>query len=252
MALRSPPNRRTSGIATAALVLGLLLLAPLAHAEAFGIPFFTAEYVLKKFDMTVAHVTISFQPRGDQLVYKQVTEAAGVVRLFRKDVITEESILPRNTLVPLPIEYRYDHTGGDHDQHAVLHFDRKTLRASGQTPKGDAVHVAIEPDTLDRLSLQLALMQAVSQGRKQLAFTTVETADKLSHYDFHDLGHTRIDTALGKLGTVHIQRLWKRKQIRFDFWLAPTLHEVPVKLEQTELKNGSTLSLYLESIHWNK
>ncbi|MEJ2480105.1 MAG: DUF3108 domain-containing protein [Acidihalobacter sp.] len=252
MAPISPPSKSAGGLATAALALGLLLLAPVAHAGAFGIPFFTAKYALKKFDMTVAHVTISFQPRGDHLVYKQVTEAAGIVRLFRQDVITEQSILPRDTLVPLPIEYRYDHTGGDHDQHAVLRFDRKTLRASGRTPKGDPVHVKIEPDTLDRLSLQLALMQAVAQGRKPLKFTTVETADKLSHYTFHNLGHTRIDTALGKLGTVHIRRLWERKQIRFDFWLAPTLHEVPVKLEQTELKNGSTLSLYLESIHWDK
>lgn len=240
------------GAAVLVLTLGLFLLAPLARAGAFGIPFFTAEYALKKYDMTVAQVTISFQPRGNELVYKQVTKAAGLVRLFRKDVITEQSILPRNTLVPLPIEYRYDHTGGNHDQHAVLRFDRKTLRASGRTPKGEAVHVAIEPDTLDRLSLQLALMQAVAQGRKRLEFTTVETADKLSHYTFHDLGHTRIDTALGKLDTVHIQRLWKRKRIRFDFWLASMLHDIPVKLEQTELKDGSTLSLYLESIHWDK
>lgn len=237
----------------AVLVLGLLLLTPTAHAAgSFGIPFFTAQYALKKFDITVAHVTITFEPRGNHLVYRQKTEAAGLLRLFRKDVIVEESILPSGTLVPLPTQYRFTHTGGGHDQHAVVYFDRKTLRATGRTPKGEPVHVAIGPHTLDRLSLQLALMQAVSQGRRPLTFTTVETADKLSHYTFHDLGHTRIDTALGAMDVVRIQRLWKRKRIRFDFWLAPSLHYLPVKLEQTQLKNGSTLSLYLESVHWKQ
>lgn len=245
-----PARRRHDRVV--ALVLALFLLAPAAHAGAFGIPFFTARFALKKFDITLAHVTISFQPQGKHLVYRQKTEAAGLLRLFRKDVITEESILPVGTLVPLPTQYRFAHTGGGHNQHAVVNFDRKTLRATGRTPDGQAVHVAIQPRTLDRLSLQLALIQAVSQGRKSLTFTTVETANKLSHYTFHDLGHTRINTPLGTMDTVHVRRLWKRKQIRFDFWLAPSLHYLPVKLEQTHLKNGSTLSLYLESLHWEQ
>ncbi|OBS09946.1 DUF3108 domain-containing protein [Acidihalobacter prosperus] len=244
----------------AALPLALLLLLGSAAATtdaatgardgAYGIPFFTAHYVLKKLGMTVARVTVAFGRENGQLVYRQVTLPAGVIAWFRHDRITEESLLAPGPS-PLPFEYRFEHSGDGAPKTAVIRFDRKAGMASGHMQNGDAVRVAIEPGTLDRLSLQLALMQAVAQDRKPLRFTTVETKDKLSHYVFEDLGSASVVTPMGRLETRHLQRLWHAKRIRFDFWLAPSLHELPVKLTQTEEGDDTSLALYLQSVDWH-
>lgn len=242
--------------ALAALLLAGALLPSIAAAAktntpgAFGIPFFTAHYVLKQYGLTAADVTVSFGPENGRLIYRQVSLPAGMVAWFRHDRISEESVLAPGP-VPLPLEYRFVHSGNGPTQEALIRFDRGQGKATGRMQNGDAVKVAIEPDTLDRLSLQLALMQAVAQGRKSLRFTTVETKDKLSHYDFHNLGRETIATSLGRLETVHLQRIWEAKHLRYDFWLAPSLHDLPVKLTQIEGNDSSGLALYLQSVDWH-
>ncbi len=226
------------------------MATPPALAGAFGIPFFTAKYALQKYGITGATITVRFTPDGKYLIYSQTTRAAGLLRLFRRDVIHAESILPQGTRVPLPKEYRFSDTGGGYDQHAIIHFDRKIGLATGNIPNGNKIHVKILPNTLDRLSLQLALMQAVAENCKTLRFTTVESWNKLSHYTFRNLGKTIVDTPMGRLRTVHLERLWNKKDTRFDFWLAPSLHYLPVKLEQTKLKDSSELVMVLESVRW--
>lgn len=242
------------------LVTGCLLLAQTVIAaphsssskdSAFGIPFFTADYTLNKYGLAVAHVTVTFTRQKGQLIYREVTKPAGILAVFRHDRITEESRLAPGRKRPLPVEYHFIHSGDGPTKEAVVHFNRHTLEATGHMQNGDPVKVSIHPDTLDRLSLQLALMQAVANQRKHLRFTTVETKDKLSHYDFHYLGDASVVTPLGRLDTIHLQRIWKAKRMHFDFWLAPSLHELPVKLVRTRAGNGSGLALYLQSVHWH-
>lgn len=235
-------------------LLACALLPGTASAQstnaAFGIPFFTAHYILKNLGLSVAHVTVTFGREKGQLIYRQVTSPAGVIAWFRHDHITEESVLAPGA-TPLPIEYRFVHTGHGPTKRAVIHFDRQHDLATGHMQNGDPVKVTIDPGTLDRMSLQLALMQAVASGRRPLHFTTVETKNKLSHYVFHDLGPATVITSLGRLDTIHLQREWQAKHIRFDFWLAPSLHDLPVKLTQTGQGDSSNLSLYLQSVSWH-
>ncbi|AOU98609.1 hypothetical protein BI364_12145 [Acidihalobacter yilgarnensis] len=245
---RLPALALFGGLVLAPTVPAAAATSPQAVNTAFGIPFFSAQYALKKLGLTVAKITVSFGRENGRLIYRQVTLPAGVITWFRHDRITEESLLAPGP-VPLPTEYRFLHTGDGPTKQAVIHFDRQTDEASGHMQNGDPVKVAIDPGTLDRLSLQLALMQAVAKGQKTLRFTTVETKNKLSHYDFHDLGHDTVMTPLGQLDTLHLQRVWQAKHIRFDFWLAPSLHDLPVKLIQTD-GDGASLGLYLQSVRW--
>lgn len=249
--LHNAPSRRHT--LSAALILGLLLLAPLARADgAFGIPFFTAHYTLQEYGISAATSTISFQPQGKQLLYTQRTHAIGLFSLFFKQIIEERSWLAPDTLVPLPTLFTYDETGGGKNIHARIQFDRKTLKATGVDRKGQAVNLTIEPDTVDFLSIQLAIIQAVMQHRKPLDFTVVQSADKLTHYHFAYAGEKRIHTPMGEMATVIVQRIRKHKKIRYDFYLAPSLHYLPVKLTQTKLNNGSTLTLTMQSVKWNR
>lgn len=216
---------------------------------AFGIPYFSATYALQKFGITGATIKVRFAPKGKYLIYSQTTQAAGLLRLFRHDTIQAESVMPKNRPIPLPKVYRFSDTGGGHNAHAIVHFDRKTLIATGHITNGNAIHVKIDPSTLDRLSLQLALMQAVAHRRHPLNFTTVETWNKLSHYHFKLTGKESIHTPLGTINTVVIERTWKKKKTRFVFWLAPKLHYLPVKLEQIK-DNNSPIVMMLQSVHW--
>lgn len=253
------PAAPTGALLRLFFLTGCILLAPTAIAashtpssknSAFGIPFFTAHYTLNKFGLAVAHVTVTFTRQKGQLIYREVTKPAGILAVFRHDRITEESRLAPGKQ-PLPIEYHFIHAGDGPTKEAVVHFNRHTLEATGHMQNGDPVKVSIHPDTLDRLSLQLALMQAIANQRKPLRFTTVETKNKLSHYDFHYLGDTSVVTPLGRLDTIHLQRIWKAKHMHFDFWLAPTLHDLPVKLVRTRAGKGSGLALYLQSVNWH-
>lgn len=236
-----------------ALFLGLLLTFPWpAWAQgAFGIPFFTAHYVLNKFGVDAAETTLSFQPDGkNKVIYTQTTHAIGIFSWFFHQKIIERSILPRNSKIPLPIEFTYSETGGGKNVHARIVFDRKALIATGVDRQGRPVHVKIQPDTVDFLSIQLALIQAVAEHKKNLNFTVVQSANKLSHYDFTYAGEKRIHTPLGELNTIVVQRFRGHKD-RYDFYLAPRLHYLPVRLVQTKLKDDSKLTLNLRSVQWN-
>ncbi|APZ43927.1 DUF3108 domain-containing protein [Acidihalobacter ferrooxydans] len=233
-------------------IAALLLATPLAHADgAFGIPFFTAKYILHQYGIDAAESTISLQPDGTRIVYTQRTHAIGFLSLFFKQTIAERSLLAPDTTLPLPTQFTYDETGGGKNIHARILFDRKTLRATGTDRKGKPVNVAIEPDTVDFLSIQLAIIQAVAQHKKRLDFTVVQSADKLNHYHFAYAGTERIHTPMGTLDTVIVQRFRDHKKVRYDFYLAPALHYLPVKLTQTKMDNGSTLTLSIQSVHWN-
>jgi hypothetical protein len=89
------------------------------------------------------------------------------------------------------------------------------------------------------------------------AFTGLETPPvsanltdgrRIMHYDYKILGKEGLDTALGRLETVHVQKVQPPGDKRgFDVWVAPGHYNLPVRIRYTE-KDGTVFDSVLAQI----
>ena len=101
----------------------------------------------------------------------------------------------------------------------------------------------ISPTTQDKLLYQLTMMLDLKAGRKKLQY---EIADggTLKDYEFNVIGEEEIDTPMGKLHTVKLERV---NDVRHTtIWCAESLEYLPVRIEQVEKDNASLAMLIHE------
>lgn len=209
-------------------------------------PEFDAIYNLKKFglDSATAHTSFSKQANGTWL-YKSLTETRGLVSLFRKDKISEQSILKHRKEIIVPILYEYRHSGSKKNRDRSINFDWDNLQA-GSVVSGTASSLAITDGVIDGFSLQLKLMNDLQAGKQPLVYRVLHKGE-IKHYEFEILGNETIETNAGEFKTLKLKRSRKDSKRTTIMWTAPALHYFPVKITHIE-KDDSHFTLLLESI----
>ena len=131
----------------------------------------------------------------------------------------------------------------------AVHFARATnsINFSNNRPSAP-----LQEGAQDRasLSLQLAAMIAGNPDRFSTG-TNIEmqvaSADEAEMWVFRVNGLEQIATPAGTAQAIHLTRNPRRElDPRLEFWFAPNLHYVPVRIKQTET-NGNTIDLLLRS-----
>ena len=131
----------------------------------------------------------------------------------------------------------------------AAHFARsaKLINFSNNRPSAP-----LQEGAQDRasLSLQLAAMIAGNPDRFSTG-TNIEmqvaSADEAEQWVFKVNGLEQIATPAGTAQAIHLTRNPRRElDPRLEFWFAPNLHYVPVRIKQTET-NGNTIDLLLRS-----
>jgi hypothetical protein len=220
------------------LVASLLVL----NVQAAGLPpAFKAHYVVKKGPFTLGHSMreLSYGENGE-LVFTSSSDSSGLVGLLFSEQIRETSRLKEDGERLEPLEYQY-RRNGRRDRTIAQQFDWKTGSVTSKV--NDAVYTfAIPRDALDQSGYQVNLMVDLAKGDRDIKYH-VARRDEMRTYDIEHLRDERLDTVLGKLDTVVIQR--KANQTT-TMWCANELHFLPVKIEHEE--KGGVFTAYLESV----
>ncbi len=207
-------------------LLAAALLCAAAAAPAALPPPFEARYELSLAGLPVGEMRLALEPAGGgRLLYRMASRPRGLLALFRKDTLTERSLLealPGGGIRPL----RYERVQtGSRRRHVRLAFSWRP-DGSGLVRNevaGRPWEMDVPAGTLDRLLVQLALRLDLAAGRAGTLAYPVADGGKLKRYRFEVLGSETVETPAGRFETVKVRRLRRKGKPPLDFWLAPAL-----------------------------
>jgi len=219
---------------------------PAAEAEAAWPPLnalpprldlrFQVHYGLAKGEQTLLWVN-----EGEGYTITSVASATGLAGVFYRGRFAQTSrgrITPRG-LVP---EEFWDQRG---DKRSSARFDAAKGTLTLTPAQGAPRHFSYQGEVQDALSLffQLALTAPPPDG--QLAYT-VFNGKKLRNYRYDVRGEEMLETALGVLRALHLERAADGDG-RFEIWLAVDRHYLPLRVRQSDGK-GNAMELVVRSI----
>lgn len=235
-----------SSLARLAGLFFLLCCLPtilLAQATSITTPF-SAEYHVFRNGSKIGERTQALRKQDNGYLYEAQMHTTGLAAFLKPGNITERSYwLLKNDLVQ-PQRYEYFDSSDDSRTTKLL-FDWQNLRVTnhvGDTPWT----MEILADTQDKYGYMLALMHDLQAGKASRDYTIAD-GGRLKTYRFKNLGQQLLDTTLGKLETIKLQRIRVGKTNRKVFiWFAPSLGYLPVKVERH--KKGSVFTMLLQHV----
>ena len=241
VAITNTASRRL--IAWAALA-AILSWVGAQGAEEKPLPMFNAQYSLKRNGITLGISTRSLTTAKDgTYIYASTTRATGIIAWFVKDRIDEYSKWSFDGTHIRPLEYVYDRHGGSKTRNVNLKFDWQRHIVTNIID-GDPWRMEIPPDAQDKLVYQLAIMYDLLNGKKNLEYKIAD-GGKLKNYKFEIEGEETLNTAIGKVKTVRIQRIGDKRDT--TVWCAPQFSYLPMRLEQQDT-DGSNLTMQITSL----
>lgn len=174
---------------------------------------------------------------GDRYRFSSESHTTGLVSLFRSDRIDEASVFRIGGDGRLQaLSYSYAHSGENRSQKIafdwVQHVAHSEYRGKTKNLKLTSSEVT------DPFLAQLKLSLRVSNGMKTGKFPVLNR----NKFDTYHLQVTHVENVAvpaGKFEAVRVERSDPDSSRKTIFWLAPTLHYVPVKMEQ--FKDGDSV-----------
>ncbi|HLA75027.1 MAG TPA: DUF3108 domain-containing protein [Gammaproteobacteria bacterium] len=207
---------------------------------------FVAHYTMYKGNMILGDVRRSLSAANDgKFLFESAMHSTGLVAVFVKDQVNERSLWTYQNNKIKPVQYSYDKTGGRKERHVNLVFDWKKGIAKNTAPGADD-EIPIEPGTYDQLVYQLALMYDLQQGKTELTYPMVDT-HKFKTYQFRIAGEETLETPLGALKTVKVERVPQADGKKTILWCASSLKYLPVRIEEAQ-KDGDQFSILIRSV----
>jgi hypothetical protein len=207
------------------IAAGLLAVAGIAAAAPPATV--KAVYDVHKDGLHVATVSESYEQRGNSYSLVSDSVPAGLLALFvrtRIKVTSTGSVTPAG-LRPDHLDYgRLD----DASKNVSARFDWKVEQLS-MTFDGRSETAALPKDTQDRLSLMYQFMFLPAERLSNLAFH-MTNGKKVEAYRYQLAGQETLNTALGKLATVHLIKQREAGDNAVEVWLAPEYNHLPVKV----------------------
>lgn len=216
---------------------GVLCLLTTA-VDACELPAWQARYNITKYGTTVARLNMSLQTNHDTAQYRLHTEAAGLLAAISNEELTEISELKRIENTSWQLEKFSQQRAKDQhrNQQFTLQQTDNGLIARGEA-ENKTFQLNVPSPAWDRSSAQLALtcdLLAENKPRPFYDYTIIDNGNIVT-YHFEYRGGEDIRIADKKFDTHKFERISGDRSTLF--WLAPSLHFMPVRMEQ--YKKGS-------------
>lgn len=226
-------------------ILSLFLLLPGISLAALPDDF-EANYKVSKSILTIGHMEVTLQrDKKGNPVYGSVTEAGGLVSIFRRDRITEQSNIELTPGGFRPTRFVHIHKGSKKNRDEDIRFDWAKYEASNSI-SGKEWKQKIHDGVVDNLTIQLSLMSDLQEGKKPLEYTVVDKGE-LKSFRFEIVGRETVEVPAGKFETIKLKRTRKDSRRITYMWTAPSLHYLPVKLQHVE-PDSSNFVMELQSL----
>ena len=228
--------------------LCLILAVNMAFATAEVPPFFNATYKLFSRGLEIAQMERSLHKQGvDGYIFTSITDTVGIVAMFHKDHIVEESQWKIVENQIRPQNYTYIRNGGKKNRRINIDFDwaNKIINnVINERQKQMPLQVGI----LDKLLYQYALMRDLGSNHAEIAYEITD-GGKMKKYHFAKMEEALIQTPLGPFQTVKLQKVGQDDKSKLIFWSAPSLNYLPVKVESTDEDGHTTIAL-IQTLTW--
>lgn len=222
----------------------LLILLLIAQASLADPALYRAEYVAEYQGLPVRAKGIRELSRLEGNRYRLVSTARSILASVTESTDFE---IGDNGLSPL--HYSYSRKGLGKNRGESSRFDW----TAGVIEYGDESS-PVDPGTLDKLLYQYKLRadvaSAVRDGLSDLLFEyVIADEEKRKRYQFRITGEEDLETPLGILRTVRVDRVREDDIRQTSLWLAIDHEFLLVRLIQTEQQKGFELNLSSASIN---
>ncbi len=225
-------RRTAAGALSAATAVALCAGA----ASASGLPErFDASFVLSADGIEVGQTRWLLEPAGDgRYLYRSHSETVGIAKLMRHERIEERSEWRfDDTGRVQPLHYAYSRSGDRRARNVSVEFDWDDGRVLN-TLNGHTWSMELKRGTLDKLVYLLALMHDLSEGARATRYAIAD-GGRLKQYQLVVVGEERIDTVLGPLEALVVERRRDgEEEGTTRVWCAPALRFLPVQVEHRE------------------
>lgn len=192
----------------------------------------------------IAAVGERFEIRGNAYHVESESRAVGLLALVQKNPLrlVSSGTVTAGGLRP----DRFDGARGANDARRVAaEFDwtgaRLTLFHDGRTDE-----MALPPGTQDRLSVMYQFMFSDLTRRTHIEFA-MTNGRKLDRYRYAVVPDVTLDTALGRIGTIHLIKQREAGDTATEIWLAPQYGHLPMKVLVVE-NDGSRYEQHVTSV----
>ena len=211
-------------------LLGLAALALLPESFAIEIKPYSAKYSAKFNGMD-----IEANHRLEKLESGQYRETLKAKNIFGK--INEQALFSLSedqTLIPQEYKYERSLMGVKRAEQQVFYWPAQELQ---YYKKDQLTLLPIEPGALDMITHKLKLRSDLQLGKENFSYSVIARG-KLKQYVYKVMARQVLDTAIGPLNTVLVQRIREDKDRTTKIWLASDWDYLAVQLEQ--IKNGES------------
>jgi hypothetical protein len=146
-------------------------------------------------------------------------------------------------IIPTKYEYKSSALGKKRSATLTFDWDKNLVR---NDVKDKPWNLAINPKTLDKLSIQLQIRQDLKQGKNEFDYQIAD-GGYIKNWQFKREKMETIETNLGRVSAIKIIRTDNlEKGKKTSFWFVPKYDYLLVKLEHRE--DGESYHLDIESV----
>jgi hypothetical protein len=217
---------------------------PAAEAEAPALNDLPSRLDLRfelRYGLARGEQTLLWINDGEHYTITSVASATGLASMFYRGRFVQTSrgrITPRGLV---PQEF-WDQRG---DKRSSARFDAASNTVRLSPAHGAPRHFTYQEGVQDALSLFFQLALTAPPPESPIAYT-VFNGKKLRNYRYDVRGEEMLETALGVLRALHLERAADGDG-HFEIWLAVDRHYLPLRVRQSDGK-GNAMELVVRSI----
>jgi hypothetical protein len=234
-----------TSLSVAALVAGAAHFAAVERLRAADpvLATYVATYQVeyKGRDAGLAEFSVSYDAAQDVYTFRSYLKVKGLLRLIAPNAALEHSTFVVRDGRIQPLAFRYEdgtRKGGNsfdwNSQKVVLEGEQR-------------VELDVAPGTLDRGSLQVAIMSDMA-AQGTLGPYVLADEDSLKTYELAPVGEERMATPLGELDVVRYRQQRVGSSSSTSLWAAPSLAYLPVRIERQRGGSETDTIFVLESV----
>jgi hypothetical protein len=132
---------------------------------------------------------------------------------------------------PLPHHYEYRQSGIGGRTRSV-EFDWQNQMALA-TVKNDSVELAIEPPTLDELSMYSFIREELKKGKTEITFSVIDR-NAVEEFNYRIISEEEVITEAGTFSAVKVERIRENSERLTQLWFAKNNDMLLIKLFQRD------------------
>lgn len=225
--------RRLRAAGSALLACSLLWMSNTMAIASPAVPQpFVATYAVTFRGLNGGTLRMELRPgdKAGQYIFETRANPSALASFFISKNAVERSVLEATADGLRPISWFADDGKSGHEDDGKLAFDWAAQRVTGES-EGKPVSLPTEPGMQDRMSMQVAVMASLQQGKEPGEIAMLND-EHIRRYSYTRTGNATMDTAIGKVDTVIYESTRPNSNRLSRMWHAPSLGYVPVRLEQ--------------------